>query len=619
MHKLYVGVLFITLCLAGCITKGETVAAAGQSVVISQVQVGNATSASNELIELYNNGDTPVDITDWCLYYASSGSTANGSKLACFTTGSSDIHVFLPVRSYALAISSQFAVTNPTLGSDVRFSLALSGTAGHLRLLNKQGGEVDKAAWGQSAVAAEGNSPAVAPTNTTLLQRKLLTPSTYQDTDNNNADFQLVAPRSAYTFGTLYEIVDLCSNITGIQEVLPATYVLESSGACSPPPVDICQNLDGLQQILPSGYLFDNDNSCQKDACLNLADLQLVVPSGMDSSNGVCVPHDECVNLPGIQSLMPDNFSFGVDGECAFTILSPKITEIMPNVGGDDTGREYVEIYNPNNTPIDLTYFQLAVGKNLEKSYGFPENSVIDGHSYGVFYSGVIPFSLLNTSSRVGLSVVDGTVMNVAETYASPTDDMAWSDVDGVWQYSDQPTPGEENQPSVVTEESVLEVSVKPCPVNQYRNPETNRCRSILLAASTLAACKDGQYRSEETNRCRSIITTAVLKACGDDQFRNPATGRCKKIASAEELAASDCGEGRERNPTTNRCRNVVANSIPSAGFAVEPVRDTGKAFVGWWVLGGISLLAVGYAGWEWRREVANFITGIGSRFTSGK
>lgn len=621
MHKLYVGVLFITLCIIGSLIQGEDVRATSQSIVISQIQVGNVASASNELVEIYNNSDTSVNITDWCLYYASASSLTVGSKLTCFTTGGSDIHVFLPARSYAVAISSQFATTNPTFGSDARFSLALSGTAGHIRLLNKQNLEIDKVAWGQSAVMAEGNSPASVPTNTTLLQRKSLNTQTYQDTDNNNADFQIAAPRSIYTFGVLYEVVDVCSNISGIQEVIPAAYTLDPDGNCSPPPVDICLNLDGVQQILPSGYLFDEDNNCRKDICSNITGLQLNMPVGMDSNSGVCVPHDECINLPGTQLLIPDNFSYSVDGECAFSILSPRITEIMPNVSGDDTDHEYIEIYNPNITPVNLEYFKLVVGKNLEKSFTFPAGTVIGGHEYGVFYNNSIPFSLLNTSSRVALQLADGTPMNEAEIYGSPGDDMAWSEVNGMWQYSDQPTPGEENQPSVVVvdEQSVSNVTLRPCAVNQYRNPETNRCRSIVLATSILAACKDGQYRSEETNRCRSIVTANALKMCNDDQFRNPATGRCKKIASTDELASGDCGEGRERNPSTNRCRNIAVASVPDAAFAITPVKETGKAFIGWWVLGGVSLVAVGYAGWEWRHEISRSIRSLGSRFTSGK
>ena len=136
---------------------------------------------------------------------------------------------------------------------------------------------------------------------------------------------------------------------------------------------------------------------------------------------------------------------------------------------------------------------------------------------------------------------------------------------------------------------------------------------------ASLTPCKEGQYRSEETNRCRSFATlaTSVLKPCAEDQFRNPLTNRCKSIASSEDVALADCGEGRERNPLTNRCRNAVAVSAPAMAFPVESVQDTAAAFAGWWVLGGIGVLALGYAGWEWRREVIAMIARIRTAFSS--
>jgi hypothetical protein len=56
---------------------------------------------------------------------------------------------------------------------------------------------------------------------------------------------------------------------------------------------------------------------------------------------------------------------------------------------------------------------------------------------------------------------------------------------------------------------------------------------------------------------------------------------------------------------------------MPTAAFAVEPVRDTAATFVGWWALGGVGLLAIGYAGWEWRREVVSLIGRIRASLSS--
>ena len=147
-----------------------------------------------------------------------------------------------------------------------------------------------------------------------------------------------------------------------------------------------------------------------------------------------------------------------------------------------------------------------------------------------------------------------------------------------------------------------------PCPAGQYRHPETRRCRKIE-AAKTVTPCKEGYYRSEATGRCRSIASAAAktLKPCPDGQFRNPATGRCKKIAAADDIL-KDCPEGFERNPTTRRCRKIKTASIPVVGSATAGVQQVAGATWGWWVFGGVGLLAVGYGAWQWRWELSQLI-----------
>ena len=155
---------------------------------------------------------------------------------------------------------------------------------------------------------------------------------------------------------------------------------------------------------------------------------------------------------------------------------------------------------------------------------------------------------------------------------------------------------------------STMSAVLAPCPAGQYRHPETRRCRKIE-AAKTVTPCKEGYYRSEETGRCRSIASAAAktLKPCPDGQFRNPATGRCKKIAAADDIL-KDCPEGFERNPTTRRCRKIKTASMPVVGSATAGVQHVAGATWGWWVFGGVSLLAVGYGAWQWRWELSQLI-----------
>lgn len=147
-----------------------------------------------------------------------------------------------------------------------------------------------------------------------------------------------------------------------------------------------------------------------------------------------------------------------------------------------------------------------------------------------------------------------------------------------------------------------------PCQAGYYRHPETKRCRKIEVA-KTPAPCKEGYYRSEQTGRCRSIVALAAktLKPCQDGYFRNPETGRCKKIAADSDVL-KECAEGYERNPATNRCRKIKTTTPPTADFAPESVKQVAGATWGWWVFGGVSLLAIGYGAWQWRWEMSQLI-----------
>ena len=620
MHKLYSIILLIIFSISGVIFINVDAHAISNSIVISQVQTENSNSASNELIEIYNNSSSPVEISDWCLYYASATTTNNGSKLACFDSSNDSIHMFLPANSYALAISTSLALTNPQLAGDITFSAKLAGAAGHIRLLDSSNNEIDKIGWGLTAVSAEGQA-AVKASENHLLERLFMNASSYQDSDNNNVDFVISLPRVSYSYGHIYEIQDLCSNILGIQQLPPIDYVVDDN-ICNPIPVDICNNLVGLQTILPVDYLFDDEGNCQLDACVNITGLQVNKPDNMDTDEiGNCYYHDECSNFPSVQAILPNGFDRLQNGVCVVKDSHIIITEILPNVSGDDNGNEFIEIYNPNDFDIDLNYYRLKLGKDLEKSYDFPINSIIPANNYIIFNNNQILFTLLNTSSRAGIALVDDSIIDQTETYSDPPEDSSWALIDGVWQYTTSSTAGTANLLRYdinLRSTKSSTVNLVPCGINQYRSEETNRCRNISSPSSnSLTPCKDNQYRSEETNRCRLLTSGSLLKACNDDQFRNPETGRCKKIASAEELSMADCGEGRERNLTSGRCRNIVAIPSSEAAFAVEPIKDSAKVFIGWWALGGITIIALAYAGWEWRFEIRSLIQKILTVFVS--
>ena len=294
-----------------------------------------------------------------------------------------------------------------------------------------------------------------------------------------------------------------------------------------------------------------------------------------------------------------------------------KLSEIASNVD-----EQFIEIINSGEKTVITTGCKLTVG-----DAGVRENIGDIELNPGEFLTIKIKntkLKLPKTKGKVYLLDEYGSKIDISE-YNNMPKGASWSSVDDEWTRTFAITEGVANifkeYPDCQSgyERNVLGKCVKiatppaesPCPVGQYRHPETRRCRKIE-AAKTITPCKDGYYRSEETGRCRSIASAAAktLKPCPEGQFRNSATGRCKKIASTDDIA-KECPEGFERNLQTKRCRKIKSASMPTVGSAAAEVKQVAGATWGWWVFGGVSLLAVGYGVWQWRWEISQFVRKI--------
>jgi len=294
-----------------------------------------------------------------------------------------------------------------------------------------------------------------------------------------------------------------------------------------------------------------------------------------------------------------------------------KLSEIASNVD-----EQFIEIINSGEKTVITTGCKLTVGDS-----GVRENIDNIELNPGEFLTIKIKntkLKLPKTKGKVYLLDEAGSQIDSTE-YEKLAKSSSWSLVDDEWMQTFMITENSENifkeylDCQSGYERNALGKCVKisvppiesPCPVGQYRHPETRRCRKIE-AAKTITPCKDGYYRSEETGRCRSIASAAAktLKPCPEGQFRNSATGRCKKIASTDDIA-KECPEGFERNPQTKRCRKIKSANMPTVGSAAAEVKQVAGATWGWWVFGGVSLLAVGYGVWQWRWEISQFVRKI--------
>ena len=335
-----------------------------------------------------------------------------------------------------------------------------------------------------------------------------------------------------------------------------------------------------------------------------------VTTSGPLPTDGVEIDEtivDICPNLEGLQIEIPNLQEHNSSGECVDIVVPLLlISEVLPNAVGTDAGREFIEIYNPNEFAVPLSGYKLFIGPQFNSSYEFPANVVIEPLGYMVFSSTEIPFSFLNSSSQAAISSNRGPIVGLMSPYVDPEEGQSWALIDGVWQYTNWPTPGAANIPMGLSLEEEVLVTAKPCATNQYRSPETGRCRLLALVTGVAAPCKDGQYRSEETNRCRNIASDVkVVTPCDANEERNLETNRCRKIAVVAQ--PTPCKEGQERSPETNRCRTVPRMSAAGFGVLGAETKSDGSWYM-WAAIGGVVLLALAYAAWEWRDVMKRFM-----------
>ncbi len=541
--------LFISICMVLSAIFGSSCAsAAAGDVVIAEIQMGGTASGTTaeEYISIYNNSSSDIDVTNWCLQYAvySKLDFTSATTIGCIISPNNSVRLMLPAQGYVVAMSHELTTKQPVgYMKDISFAggiLSGSSTGGTIRLIDASGMEIDKVGYGASAKPE--TSPALfTPNNVTNRSIQRLGTALKQDTDNNLLDFTQF-PITIYQQSAVYE-----------QAVI----------------TDQCPNTPQIDVNVPVGYMKDIDGNCYEDVCDNIGGLQKAVPAGYATAGFEC----EIVRL--------------------------QLSELLPNVASTDTGKEYIELYNPTSTSVDTAGYSVQLGSKIVKLTSF----MLSPLSYVAFSDAETGLTLLNTEATVTLLDPEAAALD-STSYVSPLDDHAWALIDGVWQYTDQPTRAAVNLPMTPAQsegETTSDVVTAACPAGKYRNPLTGRCKNI--EANELTPCAADQERNPETNRCRSIFaSTAGLTSCKAGQERNPETNRCRNVASAASAALKPCPANQERNPETNRCRKVV--SVPDMSAIKDqeaPQHATGS---GWWIA-ALSVFGFGgYAAWEWRAEV---------------
>lgn len=162
-------------------------AAPAEHVVISEIQTATTASVSQEFVELYNPSAAAISVEGWTLEYKA----ATSSDVATSWGKHATLHGSIAAHGYWLAAPSDYlAAANDS------WSPGLAGSAGHVRLRDASGTEIDRLGYGSTANAAEG-APAPAPVAGGSLERKPGAEGPPAgngvDTGNNANDFGLRA------------------------------------------------------------------------------------------------------------------------------------------------------------------------------------------------------------------------------------------------------------------------------------------------------------------------------------------------------------------------------------------------------------------------------------------
>lgn len=371
-------------------------------LVISQIYGAGGNSGAtfdHDYIEIFNPSAVSVNLNGWSVQYASAtGTSWSRTTLPSFT--------LQPGQYFLIQASSSGANGNPLPTPDVSTgTISMSATAGKVALVNSTtvlSGAcpsditiADLVGYGNSSNVPscfEGSLYAPAPSTTNA---DLRNHNGCQDTDNNSTDFAASAANPRNSASAL-NYCQATATPTNTPTYTP-TYT----------PTDT-----------PTNTLTPTNTST---ATLTPTQTATVTPTPTATS------------APG--GLFVNEFM-------------PNPAQDWNNDGSADDNDEWIEIYNANAFPVDLSGWQLDdVANGGSAPYTIPNGMTIAPNGFLVFFRAQTHLALNNTNDDVRLLHADGSVADTI-AYQTSASNASWSRVpDGANYFTlyCPPTPGASN------------------------------------------------------------------------------------------------------------------------------------------------------------------------------
>lgn len=440
-------------------------------ILITEIQTG-AGSAGDEFIELFNVDDQAVDITGWQIRYLNASAAGNPSLLATIQNAD-NAPVILQPNEYFVLHTASVVLPDTTRGQVFSAKLSSADKVVALFAPNVETCKYevrDALAWGEST-NAEGNALIATGSSDKLVSRYVDMGGYYADRNINSHDATL----TAISKSTIHPSV-----ANGATPGVLNTQVLPQED--SPPALGEGSNLAGV-----------DISGC-------------TIPAPEDPDNGLEPPDEEPPSSEETIDQEPKESTGPKIPASDIGLKSPQLTELLPNPDKPlaDATDEFVELYNSNTAPFDLTGFRLEAGAGVtKKRYTFLTGTILPPKSFKAFYSAETHLALSNTQGLVRLIDPLGNEIGTSTIYASAKANQAWALIKGNWQWTTKPTPNAANVLArPVTKEK--KASVKSASTKS----------SVTNLASGSAASTSASFQDPSTET-KTSLHTGVLALIG--------------------------------------------------------------------------------------------------------
>jgi hypothetical protein len=151
---------------------------------VNEFSTETSASATDEFVELYNAGASPIDLSGFKLVYRSGAGTSDVA-LATIPDGT-----ILAAGGFYLFGGSGYAGAKK---ADLAFSSGLAASAGGIGLRDPSGKLADSVGYGTATNALVETRPAPAPPSTAVPGSSAIRLPDGTDTDDNGTDFKVTA------------------------------------------------------------------------------------------------------------------------------------------------------------------------------------------------------------------------------------------------------------------------------------------------------------------------------------------------------------------------------------------------------------------------------------------